>query len=150
MQPRHNRLFNTSRTISSKASIGATETNNDNKRFYKGKIERKTVATVSNQQSTGREEKWSISFLFLLFVAYSFVTSESMFSVQPFIFTCSRYVQYAPKNWIVLSSKFHIGIFFFHSKKDVIVWLMRATLATINVKWTSTMPLLRCMCMCLL
>lgn len=79
MQPRHNRLSNTRRTISSKASIGATETNIANKRNYKRKIKRKTVATVSNQQSTGREEKWSISFLFLSFVAYSFDTSESMF-----------------------------------------------------------------------
>lgn len=86
---------NTNRTISSKASIGATETNNTNERNYRRKIKRKTVATVSNQQSTGKEEKWSISFLFLLFVAYSFATIAE--HVRPFIFTWSRYVQYAPK-----------------------------------------------------
>lgn len=147
MQPRHNQLFNTSRTISSKASIGATETNNINKRIHKGKIKRKTVATVSNQQSTGRGEKWSISFLFLLFVAYSFVTRQSMFG-RSYSYVVVMF-NMRQKNWIVLSSKFHIGIFFFHSKKDVIVWFMRATLATINVKWASTVSLLLYLCVCL-
>lgn len=132
---------NTSRTISSKASISATETNNANKRNYRRKIKRKTVATVSNQQSTGREEKWSISFLFLLFVADSFDTSESMFG-RSYSHVVAMF-NMRQKNWIVLSSEFHIGIIFSLLKKDVIVWFMRATLATIIIMLNEHQ---RCLC----